>query len=180
MTFVTTNNCLCINWYGFRCSERDALIVDSQLEKKELKFASSSLTSKTFSAMKRECVPAFVLLTLVPRDFEILGLIGALLQQASFAVRTENGSKYPTPSDTHRVKMCKMAAGRCPQDPWFSMVRTIEAFSHVCSRYRKPLRHDGITHLSYRHYWHAFLRRENSSFLDKGLIFTIVKMTFIL
>ena len=49
--------------------------------------------SKTYSATKGECVPAFVLFTLMPRDSEIVGLIGALLQQPSFAVRTENGSK---------------------------------------------------------------------------------------
>ena len=49
--------------------------------------------SKTFSATKRECVPAVVLFALAPRDSEMLGLIGALLQQSSFAVQTENGSK---------------------------------------------------------------------------------------
>ena len=63
------------------------------LEKKELKCVSSSLTSKTFSATKQECVPAFMLFTLVLRVSEILDLIGALLQQPSFTVRTENGGK---------------------------------------------------------------------------------------
>ena len=52
--------------------------------------------SKTFSATKRECVPAVVLFALALRDsgsHYSLGLIGALLQQSSFAVQTENGSK---------------------------------------------------------------------------------------
>ena len=49
--------------------------------------------------------------TLAPRGSEILGLIDALLQQPSFAVRTENGSKSRhIYSDTYRVKMCKMAS----------------------------------------------------------------------
>ena len=60
---------------------------------------------------------------MVPRDFDILGLIGALLQQPSFAVRTENGSKSYA-IVTYLVKMCKMAstteaifkAGKSPQD----------------------------------------------------------------
>ena len=38
--------------HGYGCLERDALIDDSLLDKKELKFAPSSLTSKTFSATK--------------------------------------------------------------------------------------------------------------------------------
>ena len=76
-----------------------------------MNIASSSLTSKTFSETKRECVPAFVLFTLAPRGSEILGLIGALLQQASFAVRTENGSKSRhIYNDTYRVQMCKVAS----------------------------------------------------------------------
>ena len=47
-----------------------------------------------------------MLFNLAPRGSEILDLIGALLQQPSFAVRTENRSK----SYTHHVKMCKMAS----------------------------------------------------------------------
>ena len=77
--------------------------------------------SKMYSATKGECVPAFVLFTLMPRDSEIVGLIGALLQQPSFAERKQ----ILCHSDTDRVKMCKMAstteaifkAGKRPQDP---------------------------------------------------------------
>ena len=71
-------------------------------------------------------------------------------------------------------------AGKCPQDPWFSMVRTLEAFSHVCSHYRMALFFCTADYASkaslsittrklvFHHYQHSLLRWENSSFVDKG------------